>query len=364
MALAVGAMMSVMAPGATYRCGSDRTMAALRLSSSSSKTSVRPSDWPDCISPSDRTTLPAWLPGAFALLRISKSAPLELALETSTVSSNVIVNIPVPSSRAADSTVGGSSSAVSAISALLVEAARVCCERSTTAPEPKYTYGVACPMAASLTASRSFIVISESVSTVEVTADKSPETLRAVPPLAAVAPAMKIFSRSTSAPSFTDSSNVSVNIPVPSSKAGPSGAAVTSVGAVVSSVSVISAATVDAAMSWSDRSFTAPEVKYTYGVACPMASFLATSRSFIVISESVSTVEVTADKSPVTLRAVPPLAAVLPVMKIFSRSTSEPSFTDSLNFSVSTPVPSSRAGPFGAAVTSVGAVVSAVRVNW
>ena len=95
-----------------------------------------------------------------------------------------------------------------------------------------------------------------------------------------------------------------------------------------------------------------------------MAASLAASRSFIVISESVSTVEVSSETSPVTLRAVPPLAVVLSTMKIFSRSTSEPSFTDSLNFRVSTPVPSSRAGAFGAAVSSVGAVVSAVTVNW
>ena len=135
-------------------------------------------------------------------------------------------------------------------------------------------------------------------------------------------------------------------------------------GSIVSAVPAIAAAAVDAAMSWSDRSLTAPAPKYTCGVAGEMAACLATSRSLTVMTESVSDAEVTSEASPKTLSGVPPLAAVLPVMKIFSRSTSEPSFTDSLNFSVSTPVPSSRAGPFGAAVTSVGAVVSAVRVNW
>ena len=91
-----------------------------------------------------------------------------------------------------------------------------------------------------------------------------------------------------------------------------------------------------------------------------MAACLAASRSSIVISESVSIVEVTAEASPETLRAVPPLAVVLPVTKIFSRSTSAPSFTDSLNVSVNTPVPSSRAGLFCPVATSVGAVVSGV----
>ena len=88
------------------------------------------------------------------------------------------------------------------------------------------------------------------------------EPVSAVPPETDVLLLMNILARSTLAwPSFTDSSNTTVNTPVGVWK---TGAVELSPGAVVSAVSVISAP--DAATPWLDRSLTAPASRRTCGV--------------------------------------------------------------------------------------------------
>ena len=274
------------------------------------------------------------------------TAPSVVVPSLRTVSLNVRVSTPVPSSKADEDSVGFVVSGVTAMAVVPVGAAMPFSDMSSTKSAVHVMPGVVCPKKVWRWASVSFIVTAAELPD-DVTVPCRPTM--AVPVLGVAVSATVIADKVTSEdPALTVSLNVSVSTPDCASKA-----AVDSVGSVVSGVTAMSVVPLVPAMPLSDVSFTKPAVHTRLGVVCPKRVWRWASASFIVTAAELPD-DVTVPCRPTM--AVPVLGVAVSATVIADKVTSEdPALTVSLNVRVSTPECSSKV-----CEDSVGFVVSAV----